>query len=96
MLDYFGPEMGWVINSSPEPASFPFAAGNGVTTWHRLDWQSLHDRFRESYAVAGGEQHRAMARRGRERLREHAGHEAVWPRFRDALDALAAAAEASS
>jgi glycosyltransferase involved in cell wall biosynthesis len=91
MLDYFGPEMGYVVSSSPEPAPFPFGEGNGVTTWHRLDWQSLHDRFRESYEAArsGGDRYRALSRWGRERMRDYASHEAVWPRFRDSLDALA-------
>jgi glycosyltransferase involved in cell wall biosynthesis len=96
MLDYFSPDAGWVVSSSPEPAPFPFDSGTASTTWARIDWQSLHDRFRESYDAARTARYRTLSRWGRERMREYASQEAVWPRFCAALDELAELAQERS
>lgn len=95
--DYFAADLGFVVTSHPEPASWPHDPDHRCTTsWHRLVWQSLHDQLRASYATAKQDQARyqALARRGRTQILEFAGAERVWPRLAGALDAVADRARA--
>jgi len=92
MLDYFDEELGFVVASHPEPASWPHDPEERISTrWHRLVWQSLHDQLRASYDVARQNlsRYRADANRGRERMNDHANAERVWPRLAAALDLAA-------
>ncbi len=89
LAEYFQEDVGLVVQSRPEPAAMPHHPDRvRSTSWHRLDWQSLHDQFRASYTLAKEDRARyqAMARRGRERMATFAGAERVWPRLKAALD----------
>lgn len=91
MADSIDEECGYTLQSHPEPASWPQEIGGGYrTTWHRLVWQSLHDQMRASYDTAKQdcERYRTLAIRARERMRELAGVESVWPRLAAALDSV--------
>jgi glycosyltransferase involved in cell wall biosynthesis len=88
MTDYFDAGVGWVVQSSPEPARWPHDLDCGHTTrWHRLNWQSLHDQIRASYETARNrpDVYQELAARGRERMAAFASVERVWPRLQAAL-----------
>jgi glycosyltransferase involved in cell wall biosynthesis len=89
--DYFSADAGFVVDSHPEPASWPQdPEGRCTTTWHRLVWQSLHDAIRESYSVAKSQRARyeELARNARASMTARADAEAVWPRLKAALDSV--------
>ncbi len=93
MADSIDEHCGFTLESHPEPAPWPQEIEGGYrTTWHRLVWQSLHDRLRASYETArqGRAFYRTLAERGRQRMRELAGVESVWPRLAAALNEGAA------
>lgn len=51
--DYFSEDMGFVVESHPEPAAWPHDPQLKLrTTWGRLVWPSLVDQIRQSYEVA--------------------------------------------
>ncbi len=90
LAEYLRPDIAFLVESHPEPTWWPHdRSGHIRTTWHRLVWQSLHDQLQSSYRVAKHEHDRYvhLARRSRERMREFASHERVWPRLRAALSA---------
>lgn len=90
-----GDDCAFVVESHPEPASWPQDPDQRcTTTWHRLVWTSLRDRIRESYRVAGSDatRYRAMAAGARTRMTSIAGAEPVWTRLTAALDSLSAQA----
>jgi hypothetical protein len=92
MLDYFDEELGFLVESHPEPASWPHDPKGRISTrWHRLVWQSLHDQLRASYDTVRQNlsRYRAVAARGRERMQDYASQERVWPRLAAALDLAA-------
>lgn len=89
LAEYFEKDVGFLVDSQPEPAVMPHTPGRvRSTTWHRLSWQSLFDQFRASYTIAKENRSRyaALAGRGRERMADFAGAEHVWPRLRAALE----------
>jgi len=89
MADYFCDELGFVITSHPEPASWPQDPAQRCTTIrNRLVWQSLHDQILASYEIAQADRPRyeALATHGRETLYEYASAERVWPRLAAALN----------
>jgi hypothetical protein len=91
--DYFTPEMGFVIASSPERAFWPQDKRiRFKTTWHRVVWPSAIEQIRKSYAMARRQRdaYEAMSAAARTRVRQWVEPEAVWPRLRDALDTLEA------
>jgi len=92
LADYFDSGVGFVVASQPEPTYWPHDPRHVIRTrWNRIDWQSLHDQLRASYAAAqpaGIEDYRAMAARARSRMDQYAGLEAVWPRLVTALDSI--------
>jgi hypothetical protein len=91
LSDYFSEEIGFVVDSHPEPAAWPHDPEQRLTTsWNRLVWQSLHDQLRSSYDLAAAQRDRyeAMAQRGRERLADYAGPAKVWARLAEALNSL--------
>lgn len=89
MLDYYTADLGWVIPSEAEPATVGVGTEWLDSSWHRVDVAGLAGQFRESYQVARGEpaRYRELSSAARERMREYASAERVWPRFRDALAA---------
>jgi glycosyltransferase involved in cell wall biosynthesis len=98
LADYFSQELGFVVDSHPEPACWPHDPHKKITTrWQRLVWQSLHDQFRTSYEVARHDRklYHAMARRGAEHMADYASAERVWPKLAVALDAVAEGTDAA-
>ena len=93
MSDYFEPSVGLVVESHPEPASWPHDFEQRVRTrWARIVWQSLHDQFRAGYEMARQDvgHYQALAERGRRRAKEYASAESIWPALAAALDAAVA------
>jgi glycosyltransferase involved in cell wall biosynthesis len=91
--DYFGPDLGFVLQTHPEPAVWPHDGRlRYKTTWGRLVWPSLLEQLKRSYQVARHERaaYDALAERGRQKMRGWAHPEAVWARLRAALDAVEA------
>jgi glycosyltransferase involved in cell wall biosynthesis len=90
MRDYFDASVGFVVESHPEPSPFPNDhTGRLKTTRHRLVWQSLHDQFQASYAVAQDPAaYGALAARARQRMREYAAPERVQALLQEALEDL--------
>lgn len=89
MADSIDEHCGYTLESHPEPAGWPQEISGGYrTTWHRLVWQSLHDRLRASYEAAkhGTPRYPVMAARARERMRQLVSADSVWPRLAAALD----------
>jgi glycosyltransferase involved in cell wall biosynthesis len=89
MADSLDDDCGFTLASHPEPARWPQEIDGGYrTTWHRLVWQSLHDRLRASYETA--RQHsagyRKMADRARRRMSDLVEAERVWPKLAAALN----------
>ena len=97
--DYFDEEIGFVVDSHPEPTAFPHdPRWRKTTTWHRLVWTSLVDQLRESYRVAK-ESHgvyASLAQRARERVELWSSAENVWPRLESALEQVAGCCPASA
>jgi hypothetical protein len=91
MADSIDEQCGYTLASHPEPAGWPQEFGGGYrTTWHRLVWQSLHDQLRASYETArqGRVHYQTLGHRARERMRELASAESVWPRLAAALNSV--------
>jgi glycosyltransferase involved in cell wall biosynthesis len=91
MADYFGADVGFTVESHPEPGAWPQdPQGHCTTTWQRLVWPCLRDAIRESYQVATSDRARydAMAATARATMRARAGSDAVWARLAPALDAV--------
>jgi glycosyltransferase involved in cell wall biosynthesis len=92
IADAFDGDSGFVVESHPEPASWPQDPdGRCTTTWHRLVWTSLRDCIAESYRAAngGGEEYARKSANARARLHGVANTEAVWTRLEQALDSVA-------
>jgi glycosyltransferase involved in cell wall biosynthesis len=94
MRDYFDADVGFVIASDREPCSLPGDdTGLLKTTWHRLNWESLHNQFQASYDLAKQPRaYAALAARARQRLHQWAGPEHVFILLKEALLPLAAQA----
>jgi hypothetical protein len=88
MGDYFGEDAGFVVDSHPEPTSWPGDPRRHLTTtWGRLVWQSLHDQFQESYAAAREPgRYGTLAARARQRIAAWAGPERVGRLLTEALN----------
>jgi len=89
--DYFGPEMGFIIQSSRERIGWPQDRRvRFKTTWQRLIWPSVVEQIRRSYELAryDGAGYEALAAAARARMTQWVEAESVWPRLRDALDLL--------
>ncbi len=94
MSDYFDDSVGFVVEMSPEPTTWPGDATRKIsTTWARLNWQSLHDQLLASYDVAhDAAAYRSLAQAARQRLREYADPADVREKLHDALDSVGASA----
>jgi hypothetical protein len=89
--DYFDEQLGFPIDSHPEPASFPHDPDERLfTSWHRVVWSSLHDQLLASYKFVrdGYEEYRAMGTRARAGMQDHAGHGAIRPQLVQALETV--------
>ncbi len=92
--DYVSNHMGYLVESHPEPAAWPQDRQLRCrTSWHRLVWPSLVDQIRASYRAAKQNRaaYEAKAASAREKMREWASVEKVWPRLRSALNLVAPA-----
>lgn len=88
MADYMDEAVGFVVDSHAEPTHWPHDPQRRCeTTWHRLVWTSLHDRLRESAAIAGRdeEQYATRARAARCRMTETASRDVAAEALRRAL-----------
>jgi hypothetical protein len=91
--DYFDQQIGFPLQSHPEPAWWPHDPLKRYSTfWHRLVWQSWVDQLRASYDVATGNlaKYADLANCARKRMDSYASSEKVWPLLKKALDSLAA------
>jgi len=91
--DYFDDEIGYVVQSHPEPSAWPHDRWLRIrTTWGRIVWPSLVDQIRKSYLMAKVNRrgYDVLADRGRERMLHWANPDSVWPRLKSALDLLIA------
>jgi glycosyltransferase involved in cell wall biosynthesis len=89
--DYFGPEMGFVIDGSSERTIWPQDRRiRFKTTWHRLVWPSIVEQTRNSYELArnNGAGYETLATAAQSRMKEWVQTEAVWPRLREALNQM--------
>jgi hypothetical protein len=89
IADYFSRDIGFVVESHPEPAAFPHDGQlRKTTTWHRLVWTSLVEQIRKSYAVAKQDlaTYRRLARNARAEMFGWASSQEVGPRLHEALD----------
>lgn len=97
--DYFDRRSGFVIESHPEPAAWPQDRRlRCTTTWHRIVWTSLVEQLQASYQLATERRPEYVARAQQARRIQSAwSHpDAVLPRLRAALDAVAAGPAAES
>ncbi len=89
IADYFDEELGFVVDSHPEPAAWPHDPRLRIrTTWQRLVWPSLVEQIRNSYQIAKDrpEIYRALAARGRRKMRDWSSPQLVASRLHAALD----------
>ncbi|MCE5302903.1 MAG: hypothetical protein LLF97_07320 [Planctomycetaceae bacterium] len=89
--DYFDRDVGFVVDSHPEPTAFPHDSRfRKTTTWHRLVWTSLVEEIRRSYEMAKYDRaaYDRLARRAREKMRGWNSMESVGPRLWEALDSV--------
>jgi hypothetical protein len=87
--DYFTNEMGFVVDTHPEPAIWPH--DNRLrfrTTWGRIVWPSLVEQLQRSYHVARREHptYDALSAGGRRKMSQWASVDSIEPRLRAALD----------
>ena len=96
MSDYFSEELGFVLDSHLEPASWPHDPEQRMSTrWNRLVWESLHDQLQSSYLLAKQDQgqYQTLAANGRDRMLDFASAETVWPKLLAALNSVGEGAE---
>jgi hypothetical protein len=89
--DYFGNDVGFVVESHPEPAAFPHDRQlRKTTSWHRLVWPSLFDAICRSYQMAKNDHssYDRLARRAREKMSGWNSMQVVGPRLHEALGSV--------
>jgi glycosyltransferase involved in cell wall biosynthesis len=89
--DYFTNEMGFVVESHPEPSIWPHDSRLRFrTTWNRVVWTSLVEQLRQSYHIARHDRaaYDGLSTGGRNKMSQWASVESVWPRLRAALDLI--------
>lgn len=99
MGDYFGPDLGFIVASHPEPSAWPHDRRLRLrTTWGRIVWPSLRDQIAESYrvAVARPTDYAAMARDCRTAMQAWASYPAVAERLDAALRTVLGIAPAAT
>jgi len=91
IADYFDGEIGYVVQSHPEPCAWPQDSRLRCrSTWHRLVWPSLVDQIRASYETAKNDLvgYRRLAESASRRMRAHSHPEVVWRQLQTAMEAL--------
>lgn len=91
MAEYLDDTVAFPIGGRPEATYWPHDPDHRhETTWHRLDWAGLVDRYRESAAVADRDPGRyaAMSRAARARAASYAGLDVATAALQRALDLL--------
>ncbi|MEN6405242.1 MAG: hypothetical protein ABFC77_02100 [Thermoguttaceae bacterium] len=86
--DYFGRDVGFVVESHPEPAAFPHDSQlRKTTTWHRLVWTSLVEEIRRSYEIAKHDRsaYGRLARNAREKMLHWNSNAVVASRLQESL-----------
>ena len=89
MLDYINSDNAFVVASSPELTYWPHDPRQVFRTyWHRIDWQSLCDAFKNSERVASKERrvYRRMSAAAVASLQSYCSMETARKRFCDFLD----------
>ncbi|RUL82085.1 glycosyltransferase [Tautonia sociabilis] len=89
--DYIDDQVAFVVRSDPEPTYIPHDPDPRFeTSWHRLNWQQLHDHLLEAARVAerDPERYRRMADAGRRRMKSLASREAAASALIEALGQL--------
>ncbi len=92
IADYFGRDVGFVVDSHPEPTAFPHDSElRRTTTWHRLVWTSLVEQIRNSYAMAKQDYpaYQSLAENARWKMLGWCHPGQVGPRLHEALDLVA-------
>ena len=92
--DYFTSDMGFVVESHPEPAAWPLDRGqHWRTTWARLVWPSLVRQNRASYELARSSPaaYRLLSERAQSGLRAWSEPGDLLPQWDAALDGICAA-----
>jgi glycosyltransferase involved in cell wall biosynthesis len=91
MADYMDGEVGFVVESHPEPTHWPHDPQRRFeTTWHRLVWSNLKEQYLRSAQVAehGRPTYLRMAAAGRTRMERTASREVAEHSLRKALSHL--------
>ncbi len=91
--DYFDTDIGFVVESHPEPCSWPQDTSHRWrSSWHRLVWPSLVEQIRRSYDIAKNDSaaYETLASAARDKMLHWAHPEAVWPQLRSAMRSLIA------
>ncbi|HEX7447092.1 MAG TPA: glycosyltransferase [Pirellulales bacterium] len=89
MAEYIDEQLAFVVPSRSEPTYWPWDPQCRLTTrWQRLDGRRLTAQIRASYHAARHERSRygEMSQCGRERMRDVASEEKVWPKLNEALN----------
>jgi hypothetical protein len=89
LSDYFTREMGFIVETHPEPAIWPHDSRLRFrTTWGRVVWPSLVEQLRQSYHIARHDRptYDALGACGQRKMAQWASTESIWPRLRAALD----------
>jgi glycosyltransferase involved in cell wall biosynthesis len=88
MADYIDDEVGFVVESDPEPTFWPHDPEHRYeTSWHRIVWSDLRDQFLRSATLVEEDYaaYRALARSARTRMHAYASHEVVAEALKRAL-----------
>lgn len=91
MADYMSDQVGFVLESHPEPTFWPHDPEHRFeTTWHRLVWSDLRDKFLASALLVEDDYatYRTMAATARQRMRAYASIDVVAETLRSALNGL--------
>jgi glycosyltransferase involved in cell wall biosynthesis len=91
MADYMSDEVGFLVESHPEPTFWPHDPEHRFeTTWHRLVWSNLRDQFIASALLIEDDYaaYRTMASAARERMCSYASVDVVAETLRAALNRL--------
>jgi len=89
MADSLDTDSSFLVESSVEPSCWPHDPEQRLlTTWHRINWESLREQIRLSYRLAKDEPMRItrMGALARAKMQALVGPEAVWPLLKLALD----------
>ncbi len=91
LSDYFTNQMGFIVETHPEPAIWPH--DNRLrfrTTWGRVVWPSLVEQLRQSYHIARHDRrtYDTLGACAQHKMSQWASVENIWPRLRAALNLL--------